>query len=386
MSYEQFWRKHFDNVDGQNPSISPSASRLCGQTSTEHPHTVSSAEEFDKAYHPPKSPPPLSPGPHLPSLQDLINSSRNEYKTTLPETHSRDPLVTLARSDSNAPAATASWPTSDSPGKENQIAKRPTPGLTVWKGPELIMLARAMVDFKPWLAPYGQKGKLWEDIRAAMIHEGFKHVKMSANSIQKKGEDLVKYWQDPKCSKPGVHSIANALPKGSSQEITIAALMERVQAGYDDAKNKSEMAKAETKKKEQEDFEGGEAIRNASMQAMCSHKALPNSDSDSDSDSNADTEVNTNIDTTKKHKLSSSSSSLLDEDSEPKKKRKRTSSRRISTFETNVLTFLQNDAVERKAHQEELLGLIRKQGADMTTVLHGFLELDKARFENEKKT
>ncbi|KAF8215444.1 hypothetical protein K438DRAFT_1801264 [Mycena galopus ATCC 62051] len=92
---------------------------------------------------------------------------------------------------------------------------------------------------------------------------------ISAASAQHKAESLVGYKKNPN----GKHkNLSNIIGEGTSASITIGALLEALETQYDAAKDKSEEGKAKLKKKNDEDREGGDSLREASMNTFRKRK------------------------------------------------------------------------------------------------------------------
>ncbi|KAJ7157812.1 hypothetical protein C8R46DRAFT_1040075 [Mycena filopes] len=151
-------------------------------------------------------------------------------------------------------------------------------------GEDLIKVARAAIDVNPFLAPHGQKGSAWERVAIKLAEEGFRHTSISAASVQHKAEALISYKKNPN----GKHkNLANVIGEGTSSSITIGALLERLETAHDTAKGKSDEAKAKLKKKHDEDQEGGEAIRQASMCTLRKRARSPDSDDNTDQETDS---------------------------------------------------------------------------------------------------
>ncbi|KAJ6533471.1 hypothetical protein B0H10DRAFT_2247163 [Mycena sp. CBHHK59/15] len=137
-------------------------------------------------------------------------------------------------------------------GGEGDTGTKPKGGFT---GEDLIMIARAVIDANPFVAPHGQKGQVWQQVVDALWAQEFRHTTISAASVQHKAEALISYKKDP----DGKHkNLSNIIGEGTSASITIGALLERLETNFDAAKDKSEDAKAKLKKKNDEDRKGGD--------------------------------------------------------------------------------------------------------------------------------
>ncbi|KAJ6493878.1 hypothetical protein DFH09DRAFT_1104342 [Mycena vulgaris] len=161
---------------------------------------------------------------------------------------------------------------------DSTTSKAGKPGFS---GEDLIMIARVVVDKDPFLAPHGQKGAAWQEVVDILTELKFRHASISAASIQHKAEALVSYKKDPTGK---YKNLTNVIREGTSASITIGALLERLETQFDAAKDKTDDAKAKLQKKNDEDREGGESIRRASMQTLRKRARSPNSDTESDTD------------------------------------------------------------------------------------------------------
>ncbi|KAJ7599820.1 hypothetical protein C8J56DRAFT_1037429 [Mycena floridula] len=141
-------------------------------------------------------------------------------------------------------------------------------GGRLWKGGDLVELARIAVDRRPFLAPHGRKGPTCTEVRNDLVEkQGVRLESITGPVIQHKMEGLVHYKKDPDSVDKEVKAIASIL-KGNSYDITIQAILERLETQYDEAKDKSEAAKEKLRKKAEDDQIGGEEIRDASMRGL----------------------------------------------------------------------------------------------------------------------
>ncbi|KAE9387456.1 hypothetical protein BT96DRAFT_1005092 [Gymnopus androsaceus JB14] len=143
----------------------------------------------------------------------------------------------------------------------------------------------------------------------------------------------------------GVKAIAKVL-KGTTDEIKIAALMDAVEDQYD--------------QKQDEDTARGEEIHHALMHTLCKWNEQDNIASDT----NNDFENNTKLPISK-HKLGESTSATMLDDKNPCK-----------------------HADDRKAHHGEIAVLLKnadRHGEELTGIMKGFLDLEKACFEADLK-
>ncbi|KAK6971427.1 hypothetical protein R3P38DRAFT_3242393 [Favolaschia claudopus] len=165
--------------------------------------------------------------------------------------------------------------------KENDSCDGDSGNKKTFTGDDLIMIARAAIDVNPFIAPHGQKGSAWQQVVDNLEAQNFRHKTISAASIQHKVEAMISFKKNPN----GKHkNLANVIGEGTSASITIGALLERLETNFDAAKDKSDEAKAKLKKKNDEDRDGGEAIRQASMGGLRKRARSPASDDDTDHD------------------------------------------------------------------------------------------------------
>ncbi|KAJ3884583.1 hypothetical protein GG344DRAFT_71226 [Lentinula edodes] len=253
-------------------------------------------------------------------------------------------------------------------------------GARIWTAKDLIELAKICAEYKPFLQPYGKKGKVWDKIFYALSERGFCLSKVPALSLRHKAKSLVGYWKNPSDNNLSIKAIAKILDN-SMDKITIAALMDSVEVQWDEAKNKLDKAKADIQKKQDEDNEGGEAIHMASMQAFRSHKrdAKPLDDEDTDTDTGNNSGS----------RKSGTNQKFSDSNVTKSHKHQRSSVRRTLN-NTKILDFLESNAEERRSHQDKVV-MLMERGQKLTqehekevgSILHGFLELDHAQFEQE---
>ncbi|KAJ6468104.1 hypothetical protein C8R47DRAFT_1223396 [Mycena vitilis] len=149
-----------------------------------------------------------------------------------------------------------------------------------YNGDDHVAIARVVVDMNPWIAQHGQKGVIWQRCVEKLLALGFRHNNINATTLQHKCEALISYKKDPQGKNK---KLANILGDGKSAGILIAALLERMETQYDEAKDKGDDAKAKAQAKHDADKEGGEAIRRASMQTLRKRRRSP-SPSDEDTD------------------------------------------------------------------------------------------------------
>ncbi|KAF7334804.1 hypothetical protein MSAN_02367000 [Mycena sanguinolenta] len=150
-----------------------------------------------------------------------------------------------------------------------------------YTGDDLIAIARVVVDVNPFIAAYGQKGAAWQQICDKLTENGFRHKSINAATVQHKAEALISYKKDPNGKNK---NLSKVIGEGTSAAITIAALLECIETQYDESKDKSDEAKAKLKAKQDADREGGEAIRQASMQTLRKRMRSPSPDTDDDDD------------------------------------------------------------------------------------------------------
>ncbi|KAJ7752348.1 hypothetical protein B0H16DRAFT_1837467 [Mycena metata] len=220
--------------------------------------------------------------------------------------------------------------------------------------------------------------RAWEKVlTTAPAQKTFRHHGMTASTMQNKCESLVGFKKTP--GDPKYKTLAKLIGNNTSEAITIGALLERMEIQYDEAKDKSDEAKAVIKKKNDEDREGGEAIRQASMRTMCRKRSLsPASD---DTDDNA---TETDKDEPVKPSTPSSSLSTIDDDDKKKKntddaddnkkkkkaekkssvKRRRLSARRSILGQDALFQLLKEDNERRAEHEKEVSASLREYVKD----------------------
>ncbi|KAJ3780581.1 hypothetical protein GGU10DRAFT_337053 [Lentinula aff. detonsa] len=304
---------------------------------------------------------------------------------------SQTPAVADPHIISQGPASPLKPVTSvpSSPGKENEGIKNTTKTKKrqSWTGADLIALARAVLEKEPFVQPHRKKGKVWDDIKEILVAEKSITANTHATAVQHKAESLVSYWKNPKSTDGRIKSIAKIFKDRPAYKITIAALMDGIDNQWDRGRNESEAVKEKNQKKKDEDTEGGEAIRHASLRTMGlrKHQMDPVLDDKTDTDGDEHNDHDNNLTRSPTHKRKYDSIASLDDDDNNETigtghKRQRSSIRR-ATGNSELLEFLRADSADRKAHQERL----EEQGTEMTRILQGFFELDKARFEREQE-
>ncbi|KAK7057100.1 hypothetical protein R3P38DRAFT_3168611 [Favolaschia claudopus] len=235
---------------------------------------------------------------------------------------------------------------------------------------DLIHITRVVVDLQPYLARHNEKSKTWALVVSTLLEQDFPHKDISAGTIHDKADALVAFKKEP-AKNP---QIANVIGEDTSASIVIAALLERLETQYDQAKNKSDSAKAKIKKKNDEDRKGGESIRNNSMKTLRSRPRTSTADPDDDS---TDDETST----VPARSLSGSSTiEILDSDDESNA---RPSKRRCSEAEkTRRLMRTENE--RREKHDTRVLKMFdtyletsTKQKAETNEILRAFLEREK---------
>ncbi|KAJ7600238.1 hypothetical protein C8J56DRAFT_1073011 [Mycena floridula] len=222
---------------------------------------------------------------------------------------------------------------------------------------------RAIVDRRPFLAPHGRKGPTWTGVRNDLVKkQGARLECITGAVIQHKMEGLVHYKKDPDSVDKEVKTIAKVL-KSNSYDITIQAILERLETQYDEAKDKSEAAKEKLRKKAEDDQIGGEEIRNASKRGLVKkhQQALTSTSQGGTTTEESDSES----------KPSSSK--------HPAKCRRLNSRREDSSSSSmDLLDILKKDAETRGAHAERVEALLvqgAKHAEEMTKIMGGFLNL-----------
>lgn len=188
------WSRHFNNV--LNPVNDPAYQKYCGETYeplTDLPYTIESTTPTSI------SNPYMSPSNHSKIACQMIPS----LMPTLERYHQS--LLCCPPLQSMSPNPLILPPYAGSPDKENreeledigeeeQTGGRKK-GVRVFGGKQLIGLARAMVDSKPFLQPHGMKGKTWRAIRDDLVAERLIQENVPVQTVQHKGEHLVVYWK-----------------------------------------------------------------------------------------------------------------------------------------------------------------------------------------------
>ncbi|KAJ7170970.1 hypothetical protein C8R46DRAFT_1261868 [Mycena filopes] len=254
-------------------------------------------------------------------------------------------------------------------------------------GEDLIMVVRATVDVNPFLAPHGQKGHAWERVVIALAEQNFRHDTISAASVQHKAEALISYKKNPS----GKHkNLANIIGEGTSASITIGALLERLETQHDEAKDKSDEAKAKLKKKADEDNEGGEAIRQASMRTLRKRARSP------DSDDATDPETDSPSSSARPATAADSSLETIDSDDndttngkkaskKPASKRRRGMRRSTSSEADGLLGLMKAENERRAAHDARVAQSLETFVSDSRTQKNEFTSLLKELVANERK-
>ncbi|KAJ7800122.1 hypothetical protein B0H14DRAFT_3786418 [Mycena olivaceomarginata] len=285
--------------------------------------------------------------------------------------------------------------------KENPVAaadESSRAGKSKFNGNDLIGFARAAVDCNPWLAAHGKKGAAWEEtLECAAQQKDFRHPNMNATTLQHKCEAMINFKKDPKGKNK---NLAKVIGVGTSAAITIAALLERMETQYDEAKDKSDDAKAVIKKKNDTDREGGEAIRQASLRGM-RRKLSPTPESD-DSDAtepetdekatsigdaapDADGDMGTPT-TTPKTTSASSSVEIVDgaKDKKPAKRR-RLHERRSASSKDALIDLFREENQRRAEHDNRVATSLntfvkdsREQKAEFTSLLRDLIASDRS--------
>ncbi|KAJ8507423.1 hypothetical protein ONZ45_g10211 [Pleurotus djamor] len=313
-------------------------------------------------------------------LTPLHVTPNEGYTVKLPPFHGMPPLKALQEvqaelyrdhldSESEGPSNTVNTVGVDADGygdgnleeeKPEVAAEKKKQVKRVWGAADLVELARVAIKEKPFLAPYGKKTATWQSICDTLMLPGssFRVPDVKALAIQHKVHGLVEYKKNPKSNDREAKAIAKLL-RGTSHDISIQALLEVLEKQFDEAKDKSDESKAETKRKLDEDEIGGKAIRDASMVAMKGKQPAAASKSD----------------------VIASSSHTPDLPSPPPSKRvKRESSG------AEIIKLLKDEAGERKVHYRNIERLMEKadtRGQEMKDIFAGFLEIERARFASE---
>ncbi|KAJ6467548.1 hypothetical protein C8R47DRAFT_1201146 [Mycena vitilis] len=231
------------------------------------------------------------------------------------------------------------------------------PNRTVYNAARLLKLASAAVDLEPFLAPHGSKVATWQTLvdKLKDDDEVFRKSTISAASVQHKVESLVAFKKNKNPKR--YRQLANVLAKKPAVRVTIGALLERLEQDYDEAKDKSDEAKAKIKKKNAEDRDGGEAIRQASMKTLGKRKRQPTPDSDADDGALSD---NGSATTTRTPRSTAASASIEtidsgDDDAANASKGQRKRRRNDRSSETaQLFAFMRAENDRRAKHDERV--------------------------------
>ncbi|KAJ7780380.1 hypothetical protein B0H14DRAFT_3507610 [Mycena olivaceomarginata] len=272
------------------------------------------------------------------------------------------------------------------------------PGKSRYNGDDLIGFARACVDVNPWLAAHGKKALAWEEtLDVASKQNGFRHANMSASTLQHKCEAMIGFKKDPKGKNK---NLAKVIGVGTSAAITIAALLERMETQYDEAKDKSDDVKAVIKKKNDTDREGGEAIRQTSLCGMRRKRSLTPESDDSDatepeadekatniSDTAPDTDGDAGTSATTPKTISASPSVEIVDGTKDKKptKRRRLHERRSASSRDALIDLFREENQRRAEHDNRVATSLdtfvkdsRDQKAEFTSLLRDLIASDRS--------
>ncbi|KAJ3797459.1 hypothetical protein GGU11DRAFT_745213 [Lentinula aff. detonsa] len=389
MAQQHFWDRHYDNV---LPPLSPRSSRFCGETYeplTDLPYTILSSSPS-----PDSSPSKTLPHPNtLQPLTDISGFSEGSHTPLLPPLsqlsagamfleRSQTPAVADPHIISQGPASPLKPVTSvpSSPGKENEGIKNTTKTKKrqSWTGADLIALARAVLGKEPFVQPHGKKGKVWDDIKEILVAE----KSITPILMLQLFSTRQRVWYPTGRTRRAPMAVSKALRKSSKIGPHTKLQLRHLWMG-----STIKAVKEKNQKKKDEDTEGGEAIRHASLRTMGlrKHQMDPVLDDKTDTDGDEHNDHDNNLTQSPTHKRKYDSIASLDDDDNNETigtghKRQRSSIRR-ATGNSELLEFLRADSADWKAHQERL----EEQGTEMTRILQGFFELDKARFEREQE-
>ncbi|KAJ7846494.1 hypothetical protein B0H14DRAFT_3454379 [Mycena olivaceomarginata] len=275
--------------------------------------------------------------------------------------------------------------------KENPVAaadKIAKPGKSKFNGNDLIGFVRATVDCNPWLATHGKKGLAWEETLECYTNQSdCRHPNITAAALQHKCEAMISFKKDPKGKNK---NLAKVIGVGTSASITIAALLERMETQYDEAKDKSDDAKAALKKTNDANCEGGEAIRQASLRAM-RRKRAPTPDTDDDAmepepEPEADADADSpDTNSTTKVTAASSSSKTIDADNDKKPaKRRRLTERRSASGKDALLDLMKEENKHRAEYDNRIANSLdtfvkdsREQKAEFASLLRDLISSER---------
>ncbi|KAK6992348.1 hypothetical protein R3P38DRAFT_3373023 [Favolaschia claudopus] len=212
----------------------------------------------------------------------------------------------------------------------------------------------------------------------------FRNAKLTDVNVQRKVRALVKFKKDPSANT----QLGNIIGKETADGISIAALLEPLEHQFDQAKGKSDKAKAETKKKNDEDREGGEAIRQHAMRSFRKRLRSPSPTSD---DTDVEVVGGGGRLTTSRTPAATSSVEIIDSDSDNKtrvSKPKTKACKRRRLNDPSVLNAeslaLMKESERRTAHYEtEMMGTLKQFVADSTRQKDELLSVMRALVEKQ---
>ncbi|KIJ47060.1 hypothetical protein M422DRAFT_249376 [Sphaerobolus stellatus SS14] len=164
---------------------------------------------------------------------------------------------------------------SSPPAKSSKIGKKKATTIVkkprqVFTGPELLALVTAVVNIDPWNAPYGEKGKRWEQVteRVKNSSKKFEKLNRSANTYHSKVEALLEWHSEAEGHSAGTALIDQEIKHGGDVTISIGALLDKVSSARLLAAQRSDEAKTEARLIEQENNAGGASIRENAMKTL----------------------------------------------------------------------------------------------------------------------
>ncbi|KAK7016576.1 hypothetical protein R3P38DRAFT_3202770 [Favolaschia claudopus] len=309
------------------------------------------------------------------SLAPVAQSARNMPRGPMPsaQARARIPVTDEVRRAIGRSGATGKKRRRDEKDKENEDVDEDgdSSDRSRFTASDLIHITRVVVDLQPYLAGHKLKGKTWALVVETLLSQGFPHPNISVGSVREKAYGLVAFKKEPGKNP----QLANLIGEDTSASIVIAALLERLETQYDQAKNKSDKAKAAIKKKNDEDRKGGESIRNNSLKTLRSHpRTCANAAAAAADDDSTDDE---SLAVPARSLASSSTIEVLDSDDDSNP---RPSKRRCSEAEkTRQLMRTENERREKHDAQvlkmfDNYLSTSTKQKDETNEILKAFLE------------
>ncbi|KDQ53582.1 hypothetical protein JAAARDRAFT_190867 [Jaapia argillacea MUCL 33604] len=196
------------------------------------------------------------PPPAVSSGQDLCSV----VSATPPAAQHVAPKLTPATGDPPVGLPTAPVTTKASAAAPNRTREKFTAA-------NLELLARSANDRLIYNVKRGSIGESWKSLGDELRTKGLQH---SDTTFRRKLEDLLKWHSDDADTPAALRHIMD----GSSQAITISAILDSLADAKEDNTNKTDAEHEKGRAKIEQDRIGGEAIRAASLVASRCHRQL----------------------------------------------------------------------------------------------------------------